>query len=441
MRGDEAALLYLDEELNRLMSILREEYSTLSTKGFIKHGQALTEIWGELVELLIEMDLIKNKYRSFAHSKLKTRAFVLAYAALVRQYKAGLEIVGWVGNSTPLIKLLNQHGDYSTIKLKLTEPSELVRLNAGRLYLKVIQKELGNKKLIKMIHAGLVIVNGAIKKFPKMVVKNPLHILKRRSFKLWFPVQKNVAKGLSYIRVTRRDYLIKPSDIQPHIPKFEIGDVFVERREWHATNVGIPGYWTHSALYLGSLDEMDAYFDEKLSEVIKKEYPKAYKAMQRVDKDGEPMRIIEANRAGVLLNSVEFSAGVDAMGVLRPVHLSKADKRTVILNALSHFGKGYDFNFDFTTSKTVVCSELVYRSFIDAPNLNLELSKLNGRLMFSPNSFVKKFDTEWEQKKAELEFVLFLDGNEKTRKVIERTKEEFRKSWKRPKWHIVKDHL
>lgn len=441
MTGDEAALLYLDKEIDRWMVFLKKNYNNLSRKGFIKKGPELVSVWNELVALLIEMDLIKNKYRSFAQAKLKTRAFVLAYASLVRQYEVGLMIVEWVGNSTPLIKLLNQNNEFSTIKLKLTETSELLRLNAGRLYFKIIQKELAHPELNQLIKNALVTINLSMKKLPKLVVKNPLHILKRRSFKLWFPIQKNIAKGLSYIRMTRRDYLIKSSDIKPYISKFEPGDIFLERREWHATNVGIPGYWTHSALYLGTPEELDEYFGEKISEIIEEKFPMVYKAMRTLDKDGEPMRIIEANRQGVILNSVEMSTRVDSIGVVRVTHISKADKRTVVLNALPHFGKGYDYDFDFTTDKNVVCSEVLYRAYIDAPHLHLKLNNLNGRLIFSPNSFVKKFDEECEKKKPELEFVLFLDGNEKTKKITERTQEEFRESWKRPKWHIVKDHL
>lgn len=441
MKGDEAALIYLDGEIDRLMIILKKEYSNLSSKMFIKKSPEIKEFWGELIELLIEMDLIKNKYRSFAHAKLKTRAFVLAYASLVRQYKTGLMVLDWVGNSDSLRKLLDQNNEFSTIKLRLTETSELLRLNAGRLYFKIIQKDLAHPELNKIIKDGLVVVNKSIKKLPKLAAKNPLHILKKSSFKLWFPIQKNVARGLSYIRVRRRDYLIQPKHLTPHIDKLQPGDIFLERREWHATNVGIPGYWTHAALYLGTLEELDAYFEEELSEVIREKFPKAYEVMKTPDENGAPMRIIEVKRPGVIFNSLENSARVDSVSVLRPAKISKADKRTVVLNALPHFGKGYDFNFDFTTEKYLVCSELVYRSFIDAPNLHLELRKLNGRLIFSPNNFVKKFDDECEGESPELEFVLFLDGNEKTKKIIERTKEEFRKSWKRPKWHIVKDHL
>jgi len=35
------------------------------------------------------------------------------------------------------------------------------------------------------------------------------------------------------------------------------------------------------------------------------------------------------------------------------------------------------------------------------------------------------------------DFVLFFDGNEKKEKAVRADAELFRKSWERPKWHIV----
>jgi len=35
------------------------------------------------------------------------------------------------------------------------------------------------------------------------------------------------------------------------------------------------------------------------------------------------------------------------------------------------------------------------------------------------------------------DFVLFFDGNEKKEKAVRADVELFRKSWERPKWHIV----
>ena len=71
---------------------------------------------------------------------------------------------------------------------------------------------------------------------------------------------KSIGLSLSYTRGTSRDYLISPEMVQKYQSILELGDVLLERRNWHATNMGIPGFWPHVALYIGALGEMDAFF-------------------------------------------------------------------------------------------------------------------------------------------------------------------------------------
>ena len=193
---------------------------------------------------------------------------------------------------------------------------------------------------------------------------------------------------------------------------------------------------------------METYFEglpelegKSFSDTLRDHYPKAYAQFQNTDEDGFPFRIIESKRPGVILNSLEASGGGDALGVLRAKNSDRSDRFTIVTTALSHLGKPYDYNFDFTTDNELVCSELVYKAYQHIKGIDLDLKNLNGRLILSPNSLAEKFDQEMDSEDAELEFVLFLDGNEKTKAVVSRDAEAFRKTWQRPKWHIVKDHL
>jgi len=123
------------------------------------------------------------------------------------------------------------------------------------------------------------------------------------------------------------------------------------------------------------------------------------------------------------------------------VGLSKSDRLKVVLQAMSHFGKPYDFNFTFVTDDALVCSELVYKSYQDVPQLSIELQEVNGRPLISPNTFAEVFASEYGTERKQFELVLFLDGNEKTGKAEEKNADEFSTTWQRPKWHIANDFM
>jgi hypothetical protein len=108
--------------------------------------------------------------------------------------------------------------------------------------------------------------------------------------------------------------------------------------------------------------------------------------------------------------------------------------------AFSYLGTPYDYNFDFRTDNEVVCSELIYKAYEGAMGLTLTPEELNGRPMLAPNRIGEKFDDELGSAEQELDLVLFLDGNEVEETALERDEEAFRSSWRRPKWHILKDY-
>ena len=60
--------------------------------------------------------------------------------------------------------------------------------------------------------------------------------------------------------------------------------------------------------------------------------------------------------------------------------LTAEEQKEHILRALSHVGKRYDFAFDVETGKTIVCSELHYRTFI---NINFNTSRILARSTIS----------------------------------------------------------
>ena len=124
--------------------------------------------------------------------------------------------------------------------------------------------------------------------------------------------------------------------------------------------------------------------------------------------------------------------------VLRP-NLSQKAVAGAILNAFHYRGRPYDFNFDFRTDSELVCSELIFKAYQtsgDAEGLSLPLSDILGRPIISPNEIAELSYKEYGLEEQQFVFVAFLDGNEKELRAIESNVEQFRQSWKRPKWSV-----
>lgn len=64
-----------------------------------------------------------------------------------------------------------------------------------------------------------------------------------------------------------------------------------------------------------------------------------------------------------------------------------------------------------------------------------------GRKTLPANEIVKHFDATFGTPAQQFEFILFLDGDERTRKATEATLEAFRATWQRPKWHVISQSL
>ncbi len=150
--------------------------------------------------------------------------------------------------------------------------------------------------------------------------------------------------------------------------------------------------------------------------------------------------MIEAVSEGVVLNSLEHSCDADYVCVLRP-RRRKIDRLQAILVAFTHWGKPYDFNFDFVTQDKIVCSELVYWAYLpDEENgkrgLDMPLLETLGRRVFPANEFVRLFRDGLGHDGAQLDFIYFLDGIPQKELAAVSDAEELVRSYTRPKWSL-----
>ncbi|MGE3409048.1 MAG: YiiX/YebB-like N1pC/P60 family cysteine hydrolase [Pirellulales bacterium] len=151
------------------------------------------------------------------------------------------------------------------------------------------------------------------------------------------------------------------------------GDVMVTRKEHALTNYFLPGYWPHAILYLGQPAELQGMGLHNLPHI----QPRWARLLAA---DGqEPRRVLESMRDGVFIRPLDSPFSNDAIVVLRPV-LSPGQIAEGLSRGLAHEGKPYDFDFDFTRSDRLVCTEVVYRSYDGLGGMRFSLTRRAGRM-------------------------------------------------------------
>jgi hypothetical protein len=155
----------------------------------------------------------------------------------------------------------------------------------------------------------------------------------------------------------------------------EPGDVFLTRHDDALSNLFLPGFWPHGALYLGSSEERG-----RLGLALAP-------AAARLAAD--PVRFLEAKKDGVLFRPPEDTLAVDCVVILRPP-VEGGIKAEALKRASVHAGKRYDFVFDFRTSDRLVCTEVIYRAYHGLGGLHFELCQSGGRLCLPAEELINQ---------------------------------------------------
>ena len=140
------------------------------------------------------------------------------------------------------------------------------------------------------------------------------------------------------------------------------GDIFVTRHDDAMSNLFLPGYWPHAALYLGR--------------------PGERRELGVPDRGDDLITVLEAKKDGVKFRRLRETLAVDAFVVLRP-KVSREELKEALTRAMTHEGKLYDFVFDFRKAERLACTEVVYRAFHGIGPWQLELTKRSGHLALS----------------------------------------------------------
>ena len=190
------------------------------------------------------------------------------------------------------------------------------------------------------------------------------HSVKRRNLSAWknilFSVFEMMGSDIADLRIP----FVKPSSAPKRVTSetmdalkdiLQPGDVFVTRHDDAMSNVFLPGFWPHSALWLGA----------------------------------EDADILEAKKDGVLLRQIEETLQVDAFVVIRP-KLTDTQIKDALPRARSHAGKLYDFVFDFRTTDRLVCTEVIYRTYHGMGAIDFNLTLQAGRHCLSAEELLNQ---------------------------------------------------
>ena len=252
----------------------------------------------------------------------------------------------------------------------------------------------------------------------------------RRSF------QKEVLELIGDIDFSfRKDKYLNDKELSHLKEKIQTGDIILRRNEMLLTNIGIPGFYTHSGIYIGDADVLDIYFDglpmlnkQKPSGYILENYPLIY---QHLIQKKHP--VIEAVAEGVIIEPLEHIANADYLAVLRPL-LDKESLFKSLLTAFEYYGYDYDFLFDFGNDNELVCSELLYlslRPHHDKKGILFKMSTYEGRPFLPPNDIAAQYSKEVKEKNKQFDFIYFFDAPLYIKKGTSSNENEFCKSWKR----------
>ncbi len=187
------------------------------------------------------------------------------------------------------------------------------------------------------------------------------------------------------------------------------GDLLLKRNDYQLSNIAIPGFWTHSGIYLGSLKEMDKLFENlpvlngiKASDYIKIHHYQVYRKMLY-----RHNLIFEAVGDGVSVNPLRHIAGVDYFVAIRPqIETSKLFE--VLLRAFNYYDKPYDYLFDLESDDAMICSELIYKSLgSNKEEVIFKLSERNGEPFLSPSDIALQCINESKEESPKLQMVVY----------------------------------
>lgn len=476
-RGDLRRLKSYTLGVSRLRRELREQRALFDKPKDVPlspdERRAVLGLFEQVLDYTVALDSLSRFHGDFWRIRLAedplrhARHFLLGFASRCLRMSLGFSFIDRTLGKPQFEKLLDEGapelgvpaGAYARLKWNVVHVKDVGEMVASHQYHRVLAQtayeSLSADDLVSYAMTAVDVTYPELRRTlrrrgVRLFGGNGVDILKDRGHEAWLPMQTGVAELMGDTRVHREErMLVSEEQIREAVRRSQPGDVLVERRNWYLSNVGLPGFWPHAALYVGTREELATFLDEDpevqrhyggpFTAALKRRHPKAWAAWTSTDEERHPYRVLEAVSEGVLFTTAEHSLHADYVAALRP-RLSKLEVARAIERAFGYVWRPYDFDFDFYTDTSLVCSELVYKAYEpcdDAKGLALPLEQLVGRMTLSPNTLVRLFDEQYDTERRQLDFAWFLDGRESEGKAIWSDVGALRASHRRPKWDFV----
>ena len=234
-----------------------------------------------------------------------------------------------------------------------------------------------------------------------------------------YAMQSSIATFLGDTRIVERPFFISLAQVEEARGKLRPGDLILVRRNGYPSNLFMPGFWTHSALYVGTAAD--------LKELGIATQPLVAKHLRRDEEGGA---VIEAVSEGVIFTTLEHAIHADYAAVLRP-RQSKEKRALAIVRAFDQVGKPYDFDFDFSKPDRLICTELLCLAYKGM--LTFELTRVMGRDTLPAVGIAQQYVKERGRSDRQMDFVLFLDADPVAGAAHWASEETFCESIERPR--------
>jgi len=273
-------------------------------------------------------------------------------------------------------------------RVEIQERLELLTKNIGELNRVIIDDDGTVEELLKIVAASDEInEDHTLNLFDRIGRR-----LSKRFSHLHSWISRRVIKRMGqFFRFAEGDPYGPDSLERPENPKRDLGqavvdeiaallqpgDIMLEKKTGTVPDLLIPGYWGHTALWLGSDEYLQraGVYDSGRNKVS------YFEANEHRKYIAQGRCVLEAVFTGVILNNLRHFTYCNAVAVLRlkdryvPAGQTREQAlATILKRGLYHAGQDYDFWFNVNSHNRIVCSELVFQAFpktITWPTVNL----------------------------------------------------------------------